>query len=96
MVVGKKTCLMLVASVIFTLFGRLFQWHVLNYITGCAHISSFNIAGFLLDPIPGTQTIVKVWVDLAPGARVRPSTNHWVSYQPTIGFSRRSRFTHHE
>ena len=22
----------------------------------------------------------------APGARVRPSTNHWVSYQPTIGF----------
>ena len=24
-------------------------------------------------------------VELAPGARVRPSTNHWVSYQPTIG-----------
>ena len=23
---------------------------------------------------------------LAPGARVRPSTNHWVSYQPTIGY----------
>ena len=22
---------------------------------------------------------------LAPGARVRPSTNHWASYQPTIG-----------
>ena len=30
------------------------------------------------------------WKDLEgvcfpPGARVRPSTNHWVSYQPTIG-----------
>ena len=25
-------------------------------------------------------------VILAPGARVRPSTNHWVSYQPTIGY----------
>ena len=25
-------------------------------------------------------------VFLAPGARVRPSTNHWVSYQPTIGY----------
>ena len=25
-------------------------------------------------------------VYLAPGARVRPSTNHWVSYQPTIGY----------
>ena len=24
-------------------------------------------------------------VMFAPGARVRPSTNHWVSYQPTIG-----------
>ena len=22
----------------------------------------------------------------APGARVRPSTNHWVSYQPTSGY----------
>ena len=25
-------------------------------------------------------------VTLPPGARVRPSTNHWVSYQPTIGY----------
>ena len=25
-------------------------------------------------------------VYLPPGARVRPSTNHWVSYQPTIGY----------
>ena len=25
-------------------------------------------------------------VYLVPGARVRPSTNHWVSYQPTIGY----------
>ena len=35
----------------------------LYYITGCA-FSSFNIAGFLRHPIPGIQTIVKVWVDL--------------------------------
>ena len=26
------------------------------------------------------------WVNIAPGARVRPSTNHWVSYQPTSGY----------
>ena len=25
-------------------------------------------------------------VMFAPGARVRPSTNNWVSYQPTIGY----------
>ena len=25
-------------------------------------------------------------VFVVPGARVRPSTNHWVSYQPTIGY----------
>ena len=37
--------------------------------------------GFL---IHGTRGIVY----LAPGARVRPSTNHWVSYQPTIGYLR--------
>ena len=27
-----------------------------------------------------------ITVLLAPGARVRPSTNNWVSYQPTIGY----------
>ena len=82
---------------------------VCSYLTHlwCSYLSpKTGISVFLFDafvvflfepgPILGTQTIVKVWVDLAPGARVRPSTNHWVSYQPTIGFSRRSRFTHHE
>ena len=36
-------------------------------------------------------TVCSAWcpppsVFFAPGARVRPSTNHWVSYQPTIGY----------
>ena len=30
--------------------------------------------------------IYETTVYLAPGARVRPSTKHWVSYQPTIGY----------
>ena len=33
--------------------------------------------------------IVSLFVDLVqvpPGARVRPPTNYWVSYQPTIGY----------
>ncbi len=30
------------------------------------------------------EGITKLYI--VPGARVRPSTNHWVSYQPTIGY----------
>ena len=41
-----------------------------------------------VEVVVGVQVEVEVVVIVlvVPGARVRPSTNHWVFYQPTIGY----------
>ena len=49
----------------------------------------YSIYMYIFVHICNTYTIydyIHVTVSLPPGARVRPPTNYWVSYQPTIGY----------